>query len=283
MSVAWALVILGTVLGECWVLPSAFDYYNFVITFNVFFNIGQWLLLFIQVWGVNRLLSKRLGSDQAVVKVTTLAVTGVMAVLTAGYIGLSSYNRWTVVNGWGYDAPLEHIDRTKMDDERKLAAAYWILYLLSVIAGGAISAALLMQMRSKSIAVNDVTKRTIALILFMLLWVIFQLVTIVEDLEDKYFSIDTNTAMYYLDCFFQVFSYLAIVRLCKLNFWKEGAAQTAYHTMGYGQSEFAPVQPPQQQYVYSGQPSQPYQYHQQPFHHNVSAFVNGNGHIVHVK
>ncbi|KAL5374421.1 hypothetical protein DPSP01_011950 [Paraphaeosphaeria sporulosa] len=283
MSVAWALVILGTVLRECWVLPNILDYYNFAITFNILFNIGQWLLLFIQVWGVNRLLSKRLGSGQAVVKIATLAVTGVMAALTAGYIGLYSYNRWTVVNSWRYDEPSEHIDRTKLDDERKLAAAYWILYLLSVVAGGAISAALLMQLRSKSIPVNDVMKRTIALILCMLLWVIFQLVTIVEDLQDRYLDVDTNTAMYYLDGFFQIFSYVAIVSLCKLNFWKDGAAQTAYNTTGYGQPAFAPMQPPQQQYAYNGQPNQPYQYQQQSVHHNVSGFANGNGHMVSVK
>lgn len=148
---AWALLILGTVLRECWVLPSMYDYYNFVITYIVFFNIGQWLLLFIQVWGVNRMLSKRLGSGQAVVKIATLAITGVMAALTAGYTGISCYNRWTIVASSGYS---RYMDLTKMDDERKLAVAYWVLYLLSVIAGGAISGALLMQIRSKSIAIN---------------------------------------------------------------------------------------------------------------------------------
>ncbi|KAF2445490.1 hypothetical protein P171DRAFT_520267 [Karstenula rhodostoma CBS 690.94] len=261
MSVAWVLLILGTTLRECWVLPRANDYFNFMITYTVFFNVGQWLLLFIQVWGVNRFLSQRHGSGKAVVKITTLAITGVMAALTAGYTGLFCYNRWQFVASSDRSRLM---DLSKLVDERKLAAAYWILYLLSVIAGGAISMALLLQMRSKSVAVNDVLKRTTALTLCMLLWVIFQLVPTIGDLPYKYLSRDINTAMYWLNGFFQIFSYVAIIRLFKLNFWKEGAAQTAYNNAEYGQTAYAPLQQSQQQYAYDGRPSQSYEYQQQP-------------------
>lgn len=138
-------------------------YFDFVITYYVLFNIGQWLLLFIQVWGVNRLLSKRLGSLQAVVKIVTIAITGVMAALTVGYVVLFSYNRWALGRGRYtlFRTSYYRSDPYKIqyiDVEHKLAAAYWILYLLSVLAGGAISLPLLMKMRAKSIPVSVSTR-----------------------------------------------------------------------------------------------------------------------------
>lgn len=117
----------------------------------------------------------------------------------------------------------------------------------------------------------------------MLLWVIFQLVPIIGDLQDEYLGRDTATAMYWLNGFFQIFSYVAIVSLCKLNFWKESTVQTAYTTTGYGQPAYAPAQPPQQQYAYNGQPTQQYQYQQQTAYNGVPPPVNGNGHMMQFK
>jgi hypothetical protein len=147
----WALLLLGTTLSQCSVFDNVYDWYNFVITYTVFFNIAQWLLLFVQVWGVNRMLVQRLGSGQAVVKIVTLAITGIMAALAAGLTGLGCYNRWQLTSSVSYS---RYRSLHTRDDERKLGAAYWILYLLSVLAGSAISVALLLRIRSKSIAVN---------------------------------------------------------------------------------------------------------------------------------
>jgi TRAP-type C4-dicarboxylate transport system permease small subunit len=97
------------------------------------------------------MLSQLHGSGQAVVKIVTLAITGVMAALTAALMGITCYNRWQIKAYHGYTA---HVDLSKIDDESKLAAAYWILYLLSVLAGSAISVALLLQIRSKRIDIN---------------------------------------------------------------------------------------------------------------------------------
>jgi hypothetical protein len=104
----------------------------------------------------------------------------------------------------------------------------------------------------------------------MLLWVIFRLVPYIATLQEKYIPDDTYVALSYLDGFFQIFSYLAVVSLCKLNFWKESAVQTAYDSTTYEQPEYAPLQPPQQQYGYQ----------QQPVYNGVSVPVNGNGQMV---
>ncbi|KAJ4347184.1 uncharacterized protein N0V89_011123 [Didymosphaeria variabile] len=253
MSIGWALTILGTVLRECWVLPTLYDYYDFVIVFSIFFNIGQWILLFIVVWGVNRLLSQRLDSSQGIVKVATLAIVGVMAALTAGYTGLNCYNTWQAMargtSGYRYV-----VNYKTYYDAEKFAVAYDVLYILSVVAGGAISMALLMKLRSKGIAINDVIKRIVALTLCMVLSNIFILVVDARSLEKKYLDMDVNCAMYYLNGFFQIFSYFAIISLCKSNFWKESATQTAYNTTGYDQPAYAPVQPPPQQQFYHAGP-----------------------------
>lgn len=288
---AWGLVLISRTLSECYVFDNSFDVYNFAIAYGIFFNIGQWLLLFIQVWGVNRLLSQRLGSAQAMVKIITLAITGLMGVLTVALIGLTSYNNWQRMARDGFSR-LSTLEATV-----KLTVAYWVLYLISVIVGGALSLVLLTKMRSKSIAVRvshssiylipdphlhyqDVMKRTIALIIFMILWVIFNLVPYAAALQEMFIGLDAEAALYYLDGFFQIFSYFAIISLCKLNFWKESATHTAYNNVGYGQPEYAPAQPPMQQYAYNGQPGQQQYYQQQqPVHNGVPAPANSNGHM----
>jgi hypothetical protein len=107
----------------------------------------------------------------------------------------------------------------------------------------------------------------------MLLWVIFQLVPVIINLQDLYLSSNMDITLSYLAGFFQIFTFLAIVSLCKLSFWKESEVQTAYNSTTYGQPEYAPMHPPQQQNYYQ----------QQPVYSSVPAPVKGNGHMVQVQ
>lgn len=105
----------------------------------------------------------------------------------------------------------------------------------------------------------------------MLLWAIFHFLPIVEVLQARYFlPAHARVAIDYLECFFQVFSYIAVISLCKLNFWKESATKTPYDSAEFGQSEYAPMQPGHAEYTYSGQ----------PVHNGIPAPASGTGHVV---
>jgi len=135
-------------LREC--KSSGYDsYYNLVIAYAIFFRVSNYILLVVVVWSVNILLRKRLNSGRTFYKGICLAIISVMGALTCGYIGLSSYNTWTLTA-----AGSEFFRRSKSAEAIKLAVAYWILYLLSIVASGALSIVTLLSMRSKRVPIG---------------------------------------------------------------------------------------------------------------------------------
>lgn len=149
------LILLAVTLLECGVIWR--NYYDFQIAFTLFFNLANYLLLVIVVWGVNNTLVGRLNSGQSVVKVITLILSGFMGLLTAALIGLSCYISWSRTPA-GSDM-LE--SSTNFDNYigvvlsyQRYALAYSVLYLLSVIAAGGLAIATLIRMRSRNILVG---------------------------------------------------------------------------------------------------------------------------------
>lgn len=62
-----------------------------------------------------------------------------MGALTAGYIGVQSYNYWAQTDILGASA--------LYDEVQKLALAYWVLYLVAVVIAGVLSIVTVVSMR----------------------------------------------------------------------------------------------------------------------------------------
>jgi hypothetical protein len=302
-------------LRECETTPF-YSYYNWSIAFGIFFKLGRYLQLVILVWSVNMVLRERVGSGRGVYKGVCLAIVIIMGAITAGLIGLSSYNLWTVTPA-GQDSFHDSLG----DQELQLSVAYWVLYMLSVLAGGALALVSLFSMRSKQVPVGvrvsnpqnppsqsnppqNLLGWTIAVTVCMFIWSLVMLVDWAASLPTSNNPISTEgeVAINYIISFFQIFAYICVLFLAKSAAWDNLAVHNPtqpnmYHNaapMPYG----APVPPPQQQYGYNGQPQQhgyngqpqqQYYYQEMPVHtgavHNGAMPVNGQngGHVMHVK
>lgn len=106
-------------------------------------------MLVATVWGVNSLLSTRLGAMGGLVKAVTLPILVIMGALHIAIISLNCYNIYWRVRGGTYN------DRAKSQlIQMKLYLAYIVLYLVSVLASGILSARLISKLRSKSIHIE---------------------------------------------------------------------------------------------------------------------------------
>lgn len=151
----WVLIVISVTLLECGAIRKS--YFDFQIALNLFFNLGNYLLLVIVVWGVNSLLAERVENRHSAVKIITLLITGVMGALTAALIGMICYILWTNTS-----AGQESLDTfaglqqyyTTVFNYSRYAVAYWALYLLSVIAAGGLAISTITRMRSRNIHVG---------------------------------------------------------------------------------------------------------------------------------
>lgn len=139
----YALSVISQVLQECDTI-TIYDYYNWQIPIVIFSFLSYWLLLFVVVYTLNAMLREHLGQFTAVFKIACLAIVGIMGALTCGLIGVVSYNRWT-----NTEAGLDRDATFFVDAEVNLRIAYWVLYLLSVLAAGALALLTIFQLRSR--------------------------------------------------------------------------------------------------------------------------------------
>lgn len=147
-SRGYALWIIGTVLRECGTTPF-YSYNDWALAMNIFWRLGTFFLLIVVVYGINNALREKLGSGQSFVKMFCLADLAIMGALTAGFIGLQSYNIWLSTPA-GQDSDGD----TKYHEEYQLAVAYWVLYILSVVGAGVLALVTIVQLRSRSIPVG---------------------------------------------------------------------------------------------------------------------------------
>jgi hypothetical protein len=282
---AYALIIIASLLRECRTLDNPYDFYSFAVAYGIFFKLANYLLLVVVVWGVNSLLQQRLGSGQ-ISKVVSLVILGVMGALTCGYLGLGAYNSWTSTP----DGRRSDLNR-KYNEENKLTLAYWILYMLSVLASGGLSIVAVVSMRSKLIpahvrpslvhrrSIHQLTSTqgllgwVIAIVFCMFFWALLSVIEYGSVISDKNFSLETYQAMEYLIGFFQIFSLISILILAKSHVWTDGNAamvhdqnEAMYQTPAYAPppAQYSQAAPPNQsQYQYVAQPAQQQYYYNQ--------------------
>lgn len=286
--ICYALLIIGTLLRECRT-TDYYTYYDWSLASNLFIALSNYFLLVVVVWSVNMLLRERLGSGRSVYKGICLGILIVMGLLTCGWIGLSSYSIWTATPA-GIDAGADSLG----DQMNQLGLAYYILFMIFVLASGAMSIATLVTMRSRKMAVGGALGWTIVLTFCMFLWNLF-LVIEYSDFQPnvirRILTIEAIVAFDYLINFFQLFSFICILFLAKSRVWDSSADQNAPQNApqngyqnGYQSGYQQGPPPPQQQawngqqYAYHGHPGQQPYYQNQPVYNGVPELGHGLPH-----
>ena len=147
----WVLTVLAVTLLQCSVIGR--DYYNFQLAFNLFFNLSNYLLLLVVVWGVNSVLAERSGTSSSAIRLMIMGIVGVMGALTIALISLVSYLSWVSTSADYLTMSSSGLAATSMA-YYQFGIAYWTLFLLSVIAAGGLAIATILRMRSRNIHVG---------------------------------------------------------------------------------------------------------------------------------
>ncbi|KAF1848429.1 uncharacterized protein K460DRAFT_275791 [Cucurbitaria berberidis CBS 394.84] len=259
---SYGLELIAAILQECDTINTD-RYYSLLIATNVFWYLAYWLLLFVVVYVLNTMLRERLSGVTAVYKVIYIAILGVMFAITCGQIGLTCYNLWTQTEA-GYDANADLI----VHPAEQLRVAYSVLYLISVIASGALSLMTIATLRSRRHPVGDLQGWIIALIFSMVIWVLLSVVFAAAYLQDTLLTFEASAALTYISNFFQALSFIFLLGIAKHAAWNK-TAESAAAAQGY------PPVVAQQQY-----------YYQQPPVYNgtgTPGSLHGQGHLSQVK
>lgn len=134
---------VSRLLKECEV-GSYYGIYYWRIAIDIFSGVGNWLLLFVVVWTLNKILREHLGYHSTVSKTIFMALLVFMGLLTAARIVLGSYNSWayTVISPDPYTSML-------WEAAEKLGIVYWVFYLSSTIVSLSFSLSTIASMKSK--------------------------------------------------------------------------------------------------------------------------------------
>jgi hypothetical protein len=120
------------------------SFYNLNIVATVFYGIGYWSLLVVVVWTLPSMLRERLDRKSKLSRAICLATVVFMGFFTCVNIGLQCYHLWlNTVDGLYSGQP------AFFEEQLRIGLAYWVLYLASILAAGALVLLAMQPMRSK--------------------------------------------------------------------------------------------------------------------------------------
>ncbi|KAF2183912.1 hypothetical protein K469DRAFT_751291 [Zopfia rhizophila CBS 207.26] len=262
----YALVIIATVVTECEITNML---NNGGLAVEIFFSLAEFLLLCLVLYGVNTELRKLVGSKPSFLNIICGVVLGIMFVLTAAYISFFSYNTISLVSS----------DQL-ISSQQKLAAAYYVLFLLSVFLGSVGIIISIVQIRSKEVNSAGLVGWIIVLIVSMNIWVLFILVIVAASMNGQYWGspfMDSGVkeAFAYIIDGGQALSFIAILFIAKSYAFAQipfggDPQQQMYNNLTYPQ----PQQPVYNQVPVPQQQQYP---QQQEYTSNNANYNNGNG------
>lgn len=127
-------------LRECRT-TDPYSYYQWGIAFIIFFRLSIFLLLVLVVYNMNNLLRQIHGHNPSYFKFIYGFILVVMGALTCGLIGIQCYN-FSVA---GFVSSGDFL----YNEEIRLGLAYYVMYLVSVLAAGALATATIVSMRAR--------------------------------------------------------------------------------------------------------------------------------------
>jgi hypothetical protein len=140
--------VVSTVLQECRTTGYQ-SYYDFHIAILIFSFIGNYLLLVVVVYNLNSMLRRQVDHSNAIFKIVPLAIVGVMGILMCVLAGLGAYLNWSNKERLFYGYRAED-DLKIAEAYPKLQAAYYSLYLVSVLASGGLALMTILSLRRAS-------------------------------------------------------------------------------------------------------------------------------------
>jgi hypothetical protein len=141
----YACSVIATVLLQC-EATEIYNIYRLQIPITIFINLSYWFLLFVVVFTLNTMLRQQLGYTSAIYKGALIAIVGLMGALTCGKIGLSSYINWSRTEvGWSRSS----YNRGLILTQQQYNAAYYSLYLVSVLVAGGLALMSITSLRSR--------------------------------------------------------------------------------------------------------------------------------------
>ncbi|KAF2876584.1 hypothetical protein BDV95DRAFT_230963 [Massariosphaeria phaeospora] len=278
---AYTLLIIAIVLLECGTTPSR-TYYHWAITFTVFFRLATFLLLVVFASVMNTVLRERLGYGSKIFNIAQGVVLGFMAIVMGAYVGLQCYNLSFNFRSSGRSSrsPLLNYE------QERLALAYWMLYLLSVLASGAFAIVTLVSMRSKRIPTGHLIGWVTAVTLSMFIWVLLTVIQAGAAVDPRSAGLGRQTyfAFEYIVDAFQTLSWIFLLCLAKSKALFGSPMDTTNHPVQYNSTYLQPQQPYiappplQQQYAYDGDATQQYYYQQQPAYNGTTPLAHHDRH-----
>jgi hypothetical protein len=248
-----ACSIIATALEQCEVILIT-TYFDWHAAIAVFTYVSYWLLFVVVVFTLNIMLRQQLSDSTTIFKTILLVATGVIGLLTCVLAGLTAYVNYAsprASRSWlGSDI------LTWSTAVANLRAAYFSLYLVSILASGGLALATILSLRRERKAAGDLIGWIIALTVAMVLWIIIAIIYIAWYLENHDYTLETSLALAYIMGLAQALSCIFILCIAKHVCWRTPSNTDT--------SVYAPVAY-QPQYAYNGNPNhQTYQYDQAP-------------------
>jgi len=283
LSLPYIAAVLFYLLGQmCSVVASVllqcrqtdfYSVYSWNIATTVFYNLSYILLLFVVVYTLNMMLRQQLGHVSKILKIALLVIVVFMGAITCVRIGLRSYYNWTFMQGLNSSWSSRAARVQFMLAVQRFSMAWDALYLLSVLAAGALALMTIVQLRSRRSPAGDLIGWVIALFLAMLFWIILIIVFAAFGLGYVDYSIELSTTLTYLLSFSQALSFIFIICIAKHASWNTSTvvADPVGHLDTYAGVK------QHQQYGNNGHPNgQPYYYHEVP----ATTAYNGGVHAI---
>lgn len=140
--------VVASVLLQCR-QTDFYSVYSWNIATTVFYNLSYTLLLFVVVYTLNMMLRQQLGHVSKILKIALLVIVVFMGAITCVRIGLRSYYNWTFMQGLNSSWSSRAARVQFMLAVQRFSMAWDALYLLSVLAAGALALMTIVQLRSR--------------------------------------------------------------------------------------------------------------------------------------
>lgn len=128
------------IIAQCDI--SRNTYYILVLVYSVTGFLGDWLLTFVMVFTLNKVLREHLGNFSIANKYSLLVVMGLVAAVSIAQLAVSCYNIWTVTDAGYYKNAL-------YEPAERLRVAWAAICLAATLAGGAFAITTIRAMRSR--------------------------------------------------------------------------------------------------------------------------------------
>jgi hypothetical protein len=240
----------------------------------IFSYLFYWLLFVVVVFTLNSMLQTELNHSKSIFKTLLLLIVGLMGLLSVALASITAYINYESPRSDFYYEDYGDL-RTVIDASVKLRAAYYALYLVSLLASGGLALATLLSLRKERKAGSGLVGWVIVLIAAMLLWVIIILINSSWYLNGIGISPETSLILSYVLSFGQALACIVILCIAKHSSWRvpgniEPLAGTATYTPVAHPQQYAynadtnnQMYQPTAPYAYNGNPNGPtYQYNQ---------------------